>query len=206
MKFMRTLKRVVHNSDRIAVGLERLEETNRAIIEGMNNQSRLMNDKSNELIAASSSADSKLAAIIAAMDNQSCLMGDKSNELIAASSSVDTKLAAMITGMDNQSRLMNDKSDQLIAASSSVDSKLAAITDVLNEATRLVTLQSESLEREFNNFDRAAGERSEALEGSINGLLGNQRVVFDSLRFQLARIADLLRATVTQTSHKVSGK
>lgn len=170
MKFIRTLKRMVRNSDRItqnsdriAMSLEKLEELNRAIIEGMNNQSRLMNDKSNELIAASSSVDGKLAAICAGMDNQSRLMNDKSKELIAASSSADAKLAA-------------------------IDAKLAATAELLKSAAQ------------------QAAQQCEALEGSIDGLGGNQRVVFDSLRFQLARIADLLRATLVQSSQPASRK
>src|SRR4051812_43538147 len=97
MRLILTLKRVIGNSDRIAASLE-------AVIQGMDNQSRLVNEKANQLIAG--------------MENQSCL-NDKADQLIGGienqSRLINDKADQLIGGMENQSRLINGKADQLIA-------------------------------------------------------------------------------------------
>ena len=93
MKVFDVLRRMIKNSDEL-VG--RLGETNarlREVIAGLDNQSRLINDKQTQLLE-------RTAQLVAGVANQSRLLGQKSEELIE--------------GVANQSSLLNDKLKELL--------------------------------------------------------------------------------------------
>jgi predicted O-methyltransferase YrrM len=77
-----------------------------AVIEGMNNQSQLLNNKLEALIEAvnnqSQLLNSKLESLIQGSDNQSRIMNER--------------LKMVTAGLDNQSRLLNSKLDGIIVA------------------------------------------------------------------------------------------
>jgi predicted O-methyltransferase YrrM len=85
MNIVRVLKRMVHNSD--------------ALVAGAENESRLLNDRLQEVVAGianqSSLLNDKLEALALGVSNQSRLLNEK--------------LQALNDGVGNQSRLLNDK-------------------------------------------------------------------------------------------------
>jgi predicted O-methyltransferase YrrM len=94
-----------------------------ALIEGMNNQSQLINTKFEEVIAGVSNQtqllDAKLNAIIEGMDNQSQLMNNKFGEVIKALNSqsrlLDIKLSLMLGRMSHQIGGVNTDFDTGVA-------------------------------------------------------------------------------------------
>jgi predicted O-methyltransferase YrrM len=91
------LRRIAGNSDRSVGLLERA-------VAGIENETRLLNQRLSELVAG--------------LDNQSRLLNDKLTQLVEGvdhqSSLLNAKLTELIEGVDNQSGLLNDKLTAII--------------------------------------------------------------------------------------------
>jgi predicted O-methyltransferase YrrM len=95
----------------------------KANVEGLDNLSRLLNEKLNAVIEGlnnqSCMLNEKLNAVIAGLNNQSRMLNLRLDELVKGSANqsgmLNEKLDALVAGLDNQSSLLNNKLGAVIA-------------------------------------------------------------------------------------------
>ena len=109
MKYISILKRMVQNSDRLVQNSDHSVAKLEAVIEGLSNQSHIINDKLEALIQGSNNQshllNNKLEALIQGSDNQSQLLDSKFGATVASLNNQMQLLQTMIRRQDTQIEL-----------------------------------------------------------------------------------------------------
>jgi predicted O-methyltransferase YrrM len=121
MTFLQKLRRQLRSPTDVARSIDQKTD---AIVEGIGNQSFLLNSKLEALIEGSSNQsqllDGRFERLIEGMNNQSELLNSKLEALIKGSDNqsriLNERLNMVIAGLENQSRLLNNKLETIIVA------------------------------------------------------------------------------------------
>jgi predicted O-methyltransferase YrrM len=162
-RFLRRPMRGLSNSD--------------ALVEGMNNQSQLINTKFEEVIAGVSNQtqllDAKLSAIIEGMDNQSRLINNKFGEVIKALNSqsrlLDIKLSLMLGRMSDQTGGLNTDFDAGVATFDNQHGKLGTPIPAVDD---LIAIRSPLLVAE-KTYNTSHPDYDAAIVRNFPGMIFN---------------------------------
>ncbi len=180
MKVFDVLRRMIRNSDEL-VG--RLGETNarlREVIAGLDNQSRLINDKQVQLLE-------RTAQLVAGVANQSRLLGQKSEELIEGvanqSSMLNDKLKELLNDTADQTRLVGSRLEEVVLG---LNNQSGLLNDKLLAIVHRQDLQIELQKLEITAIRQLLAERG--IAGDLAGMQASPVPAHGGIASDLASI------------------